>query len=147
MSEYKPLKYGVGFRDHTVYKGHQVFLYKREQIFAADVWGAFKGQGFGEFSDVGSITIFAYYIILLPNTYKVDRVWKQNVYGKPLGIENMQCIFIDKEGSRIHASVKSQFLNIFERLLSEGSAMYLSSFEKQDVIDAAIVGTLVDHKE
>ncbi|KAK1359924.1 Queuosine salvage protein [Heracleum sosnowskyi] len=31
-----------GFRDHTVYKGHQVFLYKRAQIFAADLWGAFK---------------------------------------------------------------------------------------------------------
>ncbi|GJT31696.1 queuosine salvage protein-like protein [Tanacetum coccineum] len=27
----------TGFRDHTVYKGHQVFLYKRDQIFAADV--------------------------------------------------------------------------------------------------------------
>ncbi|XP_076945251.1 uncharacterized protein LOC143616256 [Bidens hawaiensis] len=51
-----------GFRDHTVYKGHQVFLYKRAQIFAADVWGAFKGEGYGEFSDVGSITIFADYI-------------------------------------------------------------------------------------
>ncbi|GJW74003.1 replication protein A 70 kDa DNA-binding subunit B [Tanacetum coccineum] len=59
---------------------------------------------------------------------KVDRLWKQNVYGKPLGIENMECILIDKEGSRIHASVNSQFLNIFERLLSEGSAVYLSTF-------------------
>ncbi|GJZ48942.1 uncharacterized protein Tco_0603132 [Tanacetum coccineum] len=59
---------------------------------------------------------------------KVDRLWKQNVYGKPHGIENMECILIDKEGSRIHASVKSQFLNIFERLLSEGSTVYLSTF-------------------
>ncbi|KAF9600739.1 hypothetical protein IFM89_012183 [Coptis chinensis] len=52
-----------GFRDHSVYKGHQVFLYKRAQIFAADLWGAFKGQGYGEFSDIGSITIFADYIV------------------------------------------------------------------------------------
>ncbi|KAF5176972.1 Queuosine salvage protein [Thalictrum thalictroides] len=52
-----------GFRDHSVYKGHQVFLYKRAQIFAADLWGAFKGQGYGEFDDVGSITIFADYIV------------------------------------------------------------------------------------
>nr|GEU37922.1 retrovirus-related Pol polyprotein from transposon TNT 1-94 [Tanacetum cinerariifolium] len=52
-----------GFRDHTVYKGHRVFLYKRDQIFAANVWGAFKGKGFGEFSDVGSIAIFADYIV------------------------------------------------------------------------------------
>lgn len=40
-----------------------MFLYKRAQIFAADVWGAFKGQGYGEFSDVGLITIFADYIV------------------------------------------------------------------------------------
>ncbi|PIN08112.1 Cobyrinic acid a,c-diamide synthase [Handroanthus impetiginosus] len=52
-----------GFRDHTVYKGHQVFLYKRAQIFAADLWGAFKGQGYGEFIDIDSVTMFADYIV------------------------------------------------------------------------------------
>ncbi|XP_008787167.1 queuosine salvage protein-like [Phoenix dactylifera] len=52
-----------GFRDHSLYKGHQVFLYKRAQIFAADLWGAFKGQSFGNFYDIGSITIFADYIV------------------------------------------------------------------------------------
>ncbi|MBA0812542.1 hypothetical protein Gohar_026506 [Gossypium harknessii] len=52
-----------GFRDHSMYKGHQVFLYKRAQIFAADLWGAFKGQGYGEFNDIGSITMFADYIV------------------------------------------------------------------------------------
>ncbi|KAL8476956.1 hypothetical protein ACS0TY_029306 [Phlomoides rotata] len=52
-----------GFRDHTVYKGHQVFLYKRAQIFASDVWGAFKGQGYGELNDIESVTMFADYIV------------------------------------------------------------------------------------
>ncbi|XP_042443279.1 queuosine salvage protein-like [Zingiber officinale] len=52
-----------GFRDHSLYKGRQVFLYKRAQIFVADVWGAFKGQGHGKFYDIGSITIFADYIV------------------------------------------------------------------------------------
>ncbi|OAY35541.1 hypothetical protein MANES_12G110400v8 [Manihot esculenta] len=52
-----------GFRDHSLYKGHQVFLYKRAQIFAADLYGAFKGRGYGEFKDIGSITIFADYIV------------------------------------------------------------------------------------
>ncbi|KAH7852572.1 hypothetical protein Vadar_026529 [Vaccinium darrowii] len=52
-----------GFRDHSVYKGHQVFLYKRAQIFVADLWGAFKGKGYGEFIDIGEITIFADYIV------------------------------------------------------------------------------------
>lgn len=46
-----------------MYKGHQVFLYKRAQIFAADLWGAFKGKGYGEFNDIGSVTIFADYIV------------------------------------------------------------------------------------
>lgn len=53
----------AGFRDHSLYKGHQVFLYKRAQIFAADLWGAFKGRGYGEFYDIGSVTIFADYIV------------------------------------------------------------------------------------
>lgn len=52
-----------GFRDHTIYKGRQVFLYKRAQILVADLWGAFKGEGYGEFNDIGSITIFADYIV------------------------------------------------------------------------------------
>lgn len=52
-----------GFRDHTVYKGHQIFMYKRAQIFAADLWGAFKGQGYGELKDIESVTMFADYIV------------------------------------------------------------------------------------
>lgn len=40
-----------------------MFLYKRAQIFAADLWGAFEGQGYGEFNDIGSITIMADYIV------------------------------------------------------------------------------------
>ncbi|XP_068655214.1 uncharacterized protein [Aristolochia californica] len=52
-----------GFRDHALYKGRQIFLYKRAQIFAADLWGAFKGQGYGRFYDIGQVTIFADYIV------------------------------------------------------------------------------------
>lgn len=52
-----------GFRDHSIYKGHQIFLYKRAQIFVADLWGAFKGKGYGEFEDIGAITMFADYIV------------------------------------------------------------------------------------
>lgn len=40
-----------------------MFLYKRAQIFAADLWGAFKGQGYGYFYDISSVTIFADYIV------------------------------------------------------------------------------------
>lgn len=46
-----------------MYKGRQVFLYKRAQIFVADLWGAFNGQGYGEFKDISSLTIMADYIV------------------------------------------------------------------------------------
>eukprot|EP00284_Hemiselmis_tepida_P002859 CAMPEP_0174946156 /NCGR_PEP_ID=MMETSP1355-20121228/83386_1 /TAXON_ID=464990 /ORGANISM="Hemiselmis tepida, Strain CCMP443" /LENGTH=338 /DNA_ID=CAMNT_0016193565 /DNA_START=202 /DNA_END=1218 /DNA_ORIENTATION=- len=51
----------AGFRDHAVYKGSQVFFYKRAQIFVADVWGAFRGEGLGSFKDIASLTMFADY--------------------------------------------------------------------------------------
>lgn len=38
-------------------------MYKRAQIFAADLWGAFKGKSYGEFHDIGSVTMFADYIV------------------------------------------------------------------------------------
>ncbi|GLC34374.1 hypothetical protein PLESTB_000736000 [Pleodorina starrii] len=50
-----------GFRDHAVYKGHQVFLYKRAQIFVGDVYGAFGGEGLGTFWDIDQLTMFADY--------------------------------------------------------------------------------------
>jgi len=51
----------AGFRDHAVYKGSQVFFYKRAQIFVADVWGAFRGESLGKFRDIASLTMFADY--------------------------------------------------------------------------------------
>jgi len=50
-----------GFRDHGVYKGQQVFLYKRAQIWVGDVWGAFGGRGLGDFHDIDQLTMFADY--------------------------------------------------------------------------------------
>lgn len=46
-----------------MYKGRQIFLYKRAQIFVADLWGAFDGKRYGNFSDIRCITIFADYIL------------------------------------------------------------------------------------
>ncbi|GFR50471.1 hypothetical protein Agub_g12522, partial [Astrephomene gubernaculifera] len=50
-----------GFRDHAVYRGRQVFLYKRAQIFVGDVYGAFEGRGLGAFRDIDQLTMFADY--------------------------------------------------------------------------------------
>jgi hypothetical protein len=38
-----------------------VFLYKRAQIFVADLYGAFGGSGLGGFGDIGALTMFADY--------------------------------------------------------------------------------------
>lgn len=52
-----------GFQDHSVYNGRQVFFYKRAQILVGDIWGAFKGQSYGEFTDMHFLTCFADYRI------------------------------------------------------------------------------------
>jgi len=46
---------------HTLTHTQQVFFYKRAQIFAADVYGAFQGRGMGALVDVGRLTCFADY--------------------------------------------------------------------------------------
>jgi hypothetical protein len=50
-----------GFRDHAIYQGQQVFLYKRAQILAGDLWGSFGGQAWGRFDDIADLTMFADY--------------------------------------------------------------------------------------
>ena len=49
------------FRDMAEYKGQRIFFYKRAQILAADLWGAFEGQGWGSFADMDKLTAFADY--------------------------------------------------------------------------------------
>lgn len=49
------------FRDVAEYGGGRVHFYKRAQIFAADLHGAFGGEGWGAFSDLDQLTAFADY--------------------------------------------------------------------------------------
>jgi len=49
------------FRDSCLYKGRQLFLYKRAQILVGDLWGAFGGQGLGAFNNIEQLTCFADY--------------------------------------------------------------------------------------
>jgi len=51
----------LSFRDEAVYQGEKVFFYKRAQLFAADIHGAFNGNGWGGFRDIGELTAFADY--------------------------------------------------------------------------------------
>lgn len=49
------------FRDEAEYKERRIRFYKRAQIFAADLWLAFAGKGWGAFEDIGELTAFADY--------------------------------------------------------------------------------------
>jgi hypothetical protein len=49
------------FRDVAYYQGREVFFYKRAQIFAADLCGAFDGKDWGGFFDIDKLTAFADY--------------------------------------------------------------------------------------
>lgn len=47
------------FRDETRFDGKRVRLFKRAQIFVADLWAALGGTGYGEFHDIDHLTMFA----------------------------------------------------------------------------------------
>lgn len=37
----------LSLQDHAIYKGEQVYFYKRGQIIIRDVWAQFNGKGIG----------------------------------------------------------------------------------------------------
>jgi len=49
------------FRDVADYCGTKIYFYKRAQIFAADLYGAFAGKDWGYFKDMEKLTAFADY--------------------------------------------------------------------------------------
>jgi len=57
------------FRDTATHQNHKVFFYKRAQIFAADLHGAFGAKDWGDFADIDQLTAFA--------DYKLPQVLRQ----------------------------------------------------------------------
>eukprot|EP00834_Sanchytrium_tribonematis_P001891 NODE_50_length_31184_cov_0.705099.p12 type:complete len:319 gc:universal NODE_50_length_31184_cov_0.705099:8791-7835(-) len=49
------------FQDFSEFKGKNVYIMKRAQILIADIWASFEGKGYGQFHDIGVITMFADY--------------------------------------------------------------------------------------
>lgn len=46
------------FRDEARFDGRRVKLFKRAQIFVADLWAALNAKGLGEFGDIDHLTMF-----------------------------------------------------------------------------------------
>ena len=53
------VRYVPSFRDEAHFNKCKVRLYKRAQIFVADLWAAFDGTEYGEFHDIEHLTMFA----------------------------------------------------------------------------------------
>ena len=49
------------FQDEAEFEGTNVSFYKRAQILIADIWACFEGQGWGHFTDIDHLTMFADY--------------------------------------------------------------------------------------
>ncbi len=49
------------YKDIAQYRGKRVYFYKRAQLFAADLYGAFRGKEWGGFRDIEELTAFADY--------------------------------------------------------------------------------------
>lgn len=62
FSELVPLIRSLpSFDDAARYRGRKIWLLKRAQILAADIWLALGGRGLGRFSDSGYLTVFPDY--------------------------------------------------------------------------------------
>lgn len=49
------------FDDSQIYREQHVSFHKRAQILVSDIWGAYNGQGVGQFRDMKYLTAFADY--------------------------------------------------------------------------------------
>lgn len=49
------------FCDAATYNGKKIYFWKRAQILAIDIYGAFQGKQFGRFNDLDYATVFADY--------------------------------------------------------------------------------------
>ncbi|MBQ7529319.1 queuosine salvage family protein [bacterium] len=57
------VEYFPSFRDIHTWNSHKVYILKRAQITAVDIYGSFNGQDLGKFADIDKLTVFADYKI------------------------------------------------------------------------------------
>jgi len=98
------------FRDEAIYDGHQIFFYKRAQIFVADLRNEFGECGFGEFENIDQLTMFA--------DYRVPQVLHHfGILDYAAGLtEKIKAgIYIDS-GSREEMEIRAGSIDVVERI-------------------------------
>jgi hypothetical protein len=98
------------FKDVAAYQGRKVFFYKRAQLFAADLHGAFEGKDWGAFHDLEELTAFADY--KLPQVLRHVGILE---YAKPLAEKVDQSALLEP-GSREEVEIRSNTIWAVERL-------------------------------
>lgn len=120
----------ASFRDVATYGTHRVFFYKRAQILASDLYGAFNGMDWGYFKDIDKLTAFA--------DYKLPQVLRHLgilCYGPDLTQKVDQGILLEA-GSREEVEIRANTIwaveLIRQRLASMGRK--LMAFEIDGVL-------------
>jgi len=98
------------FKDVAAYQGRKVFFYKRAQLFAADLHGAFEGKDWGAFHDLEELTAFADY--KLPQVLRHTGIME---YAKPLA-ERVDQMSLLEPGSPEEVEIRANTILAVERI-------------------------------
>lgn len=113
------------FRDIAYFQGQKIYFLKRAQIFAGDIYGVFRGQGLGEFSDIDKLTCFA--------DYKIPQIL--NHFGviqySPKLLEKIRSEKMIRRFSRQELEIRANTVQAVEKIKKElkKNNIILSSFQ------------------
>jgi len=105
------------FQDVAQYLDHKVFFYKRAQILAADLYGAFDGTRWGSFVDIDKLTAFADY--KLPQVLRHLGILR---YAQSLARKVDQKIFLE-QGSPEEVEIRANTIWAVELIRKELEGM------------------------
>ncbi|XP_071443580.1 queuosine 5'-phosphate N-glycosylase/hydrolase-like [Hetaerina americana] len=128
----------ASFQDEAQYGGKRVAFYKRAQILVGDIWMLFDGRGFGEFSDIDSLTVFA--------DYRVPQVlvhFAALEYASDL-MERLRNDEVLQNGSPEEVEIRGCTVEAVERITEKLKEHYVKS-GGGDSPNAIMNATQVDH--